>query len=79
MLVAFNARYSHTSLSLRCLRANLGSLREQSSLIEFDIKVSPQAAVDVLLAHEPKVILFSVYLWNLTRVAETAGMRGGPR
>lgn len=68
----FNARYSHTALALRCLRANLGNLRDRSAIVEFDNSLSPQAAAEKLLAHNPKIILFSIYIWNLTVTYETA-------
>lgn len=74
VLTTFNARYAHTSLSLRCLRANLGILRDRSIIIEFDNGLSPQAAAEKLLAQNPKIILFSVYIWNLTVTAETAAI-----
>jgi radical SAM superfamily enzyme YgiQ (UPF0313 family) len=67
----FNARYSHTALALRCLRANLGGLRDRSIIVEFDNSLSPQAAADKLLAHEPRIVLFSVYIWSLTVTCET--------
>jgi len=70
----FNARYSHTALALRCLRANLGSLHERSTIVEFDNSLSPQAAAEKLLAHDPKIVLFSVYIWNLTVTAETTAI-----
>jgi len=72
IFTTFNARYSHTSLALRCLRANLGALRGQSEIIEFDNRLSPQTAAEKLLAREPEVVLFSVYIWNLTVISETA-------
>ncbi|MGE4490709.1 MAG: cobalamin-dependent protein, partial [Kiritimatiellales bacterium] len=68
----FNARYSHTSLSLRCLRANLGSLHDRSVIVEFDNSISPQLAAEKLLVHSPRVVLFSVYIWNLVITYETA-------
>lgn len=70
----FNARYSHTALALRCLRANLGELRDRSVIIEFDNRLLPQAAAEKLLACNPKLVLFSVYIWNLTLVTETAAI-----
>jgi len=36
----FNARYSHTALALRCLRANLGNLHDRSVIVEFDNSLS---------------------------------------
>ena len=74
VLTTFNARYSHTALALRCLRANLGALREQSEIIEFDNGISPQAAAEKLLAFKPDILLFSVYIWNLTITSETVAI-----
>ena len=68
----FNARYSHTALALRCLRANLGDLHDESIIVEFDNSLSPQTAAEKLLAHDPKIILFSVYIWNRVVIYETA-------
>lgn len=67
----FNARYSHTALALRYLRANLGSLHDNSIILEFDTHLPPQTAVDKMLIHDPQIILFSVYIWNLTVTTET--------
>ncbi len=74
VLTTFNARYSHSALALRCLRANLGTLRDRSVLIEFDNRRAPQAAAEALLAHNPRIILFSVYIWNLTLTSETVAI-----
>ncbi|QHI70467.1 B12-binding domain-containing radical SAM protein [Tichowtungia aerotolerans] len=71
VFTTFNARYSHTSLSLRCLRANLGGLHELSEIVEFDIRISPQVAAEKLLAQHPQILLFSVYIWNIMVTFET--------
>jgi len=71
ILTTFNARYSHTALALRYLRANLGHLRGRSTIIEFEYTHHPQAAAEKLLANNPDIILFSVYIWNLTITTET--------
>jgi len=70
----FNARYSHTALALRCLRANLGDLHDESVIVEFEHTLNPQTAVEKLLAHDPKILLFSVYIWNLTVISETVAI-----
>ncbi len=64
VLATLNARYSHASFGLRCLRANLGALREQSVLVEGIIKDQPLDVVTRLLAYNPKVIGLGVYIWN---------------
>jgi hypothetical protein len=70
----FNARYSHTALSLRCLRANLGSLHDHSVIVEFDNRLSPYSAAEKLLSYNPKIILFSIYIWNLVLTYETVAV-----
>lgn len=67
----FNARYSHTALALRCLRANLGDLHDRSVIVEFEHTLNPQTAAEKLLEHNPTIVLFSVYIWNLTVTSET--------
>ena len=74
IFTTFNARYSHTALALRCLRANLGALRNQSEIIEFDNRLSPQTAAEKLLERNPDLLLFSVYIWNLTVISETVAI-----
>lgn len=71
IFTTFNARYSHTALALRCLRANLGDLHDRSAILEFDIRLSPQVAAEKILAQNPAIVLFSVYIWNLTLTTET--------
>ena len=73
LLSTLNARYSHASLALRCLMANLGPLQARASLREFVIGSRTEVVVEKLLASAPRIIGFSVYLWNVeetTRVVQ---------
>jgi radical SAM superfamily enzyme YgiQ (UPF0313 family) len=73
LLATLNARYSHTNLALRCLMANLGPLQARARLIEFVIDTRTEVMVEKLLACKPRVIAFSVYVWNVeqtTRVVQ---------
>ena len=65
LLCTLNARYSHASLGLRCLRANLGPLRERSAILEFVIGQKTEEIVERLLAASPKVIGLGIYIWNV--------------
>lgn len=65
ILSTLNARYAHASLGLRYLRANLGELRECSSLSEFVIGQKTEEIVEKLLAGQPRIIGFGVYIWNV--------------
>ena len=65
VLTTLNARYTHASMGLRCLRANLGELRGDSVIDEFIIGQQTNEVVEKLLAHHPKIIGFGVYIWNV--------------
>ncbi len=64
LLTTLNARYTHASLGLRCLRANLGALKPRSIIREFTISQRPIDIVEALLAESPKIIAIGVYIWN---------------
>jgi radical SAM superfamily enzyme YgiQ (UPF0313 family) len=64
ILTTLNARYTHASLGLRCLRANLGAVRDRSAIAEFTISQRPVDIVEALLAQSPRVIGIGVYIWN---------------
>ncbi len=70
ILCTLNAKYIHASLGLRYLLANMDDLRDQTALREFTIARKPQELVDELLALEPRVIGFGVYIWNVTQTCE---------
>ncbi len=70
LLCTLNAKYMHASLGLRYLLANMGELKGQTLLREFTIARKPQELVDELLASNPQVIGFGVYIWNVTQTCE---------
>jgi radical SAM superfamily enzyme YgiQ (UPF0313 family) len=69
LLVTLNARYSHASLGLRYLQANLGELRARSSILELVIAASSgmttETMLEKILAKNPKIVGFGVYIWNI--------------
>ncbi len=66
LLTTLNARYSHCSLALRYLKANLGNLAGETALLEFTIHENPQQIAERLLQENPEIIGFSIYLWNVS-------------
>jgi radical SAM superfamily enzyme YgiQ (UPF0313 family) len=75
VLATLNAKYIHASLGLRYLLANMArhggaDLRARSLLREFTIARKPQEIVDELLALNPSIVGFGVYIWNVTQTAE---------
>jgi radical SAM superfamily enzyme YgiQ (UPF0313 family) len=65
VLTTLNARYAHAALGLRCLRANLGELRERASIREFVIGQKTEEIVEKLLAERPRIVGLGVYIWNV--------------
>ena len=65
VLTTLNARYAHASLGLRCLRANLGDLREDSEIVEFVLGIGTEEAVERILRRAPRIVGIGVYLWNV--------------
>src|SRR5712672_3444820 len=70
VLATLNAKYIHASFGLRYLLANLGPLRTSACLAEFDINQRPVDIAEILLAREPKIIGFGVYIWNVSETTE---------
>ena len=70
ILTTLNSRFSHSSLSLRYLFANLKELKDEAKILEFVINSQNQTIVEEILEHKPKIVLISTYIWNATDVAE---------
>lgn len=65
LLSTLNARYSHASLGLRYLRANLGEWRERSTMVEFVIGQKTEEMAERILAENPRILGLGVYIWNV--------------
>jgi len=65
VLATVNARYAHTALGLRYLRANLGDLRGESEIVEFVLGRKTEEMVEQLLLRAPQIVGFGVYIWNV--------------
>jgi radical SAM superfamily enzyme YgiQ (UPF0313 family) len=70
VLTTLNAKYIHTAFGLRYLLANLGPLQPHACLAEFDINQRPLDIAESLLARNPKIIGFGIYIWNVESTAE---------
>ena len=73
-LSTLNARYSHASLGLRCLLANMGELQAETSLFEYTIHDRPADIVEQLLAGNPSIVGLGVYIWNAEQSAKVASL-----
>jgi len=70
VLTTLNARYYHCAASLYFLKANLGELEERAEIREFHIKQDPDFIASELLALEPRILMVSVYIWNVEKLRE---------
>jgi radical SAM superfamily enzyme YgiQ (UPF0313 family) len=70
VLTTLNAKFIHAAFGLRYLLANLGELQPRACLAEFDINQRPLDIAESLLAHNPKIIGFGIYIWNIEPTAE---------
>ena len=64
----------HSAFGLRYLYANLGKLQPKAKLIEFTIQQRPLDIAEKLLDCQPRIIGFSIYIWNVTETAEVIAL-----
>ncbi|MBN9425095.1 MAG: DUF4080 domain-containing protein [Burkholderiales bacterium] len=74
LLVTLNARYSHASLGLRYLYANLGELRARAEILEFVIGTRSETLAERILTRRPRIVGFGVYIWNVEETTRLAAM-----
>jgi radical SAM superfamily enzyme YgiQ (UPF0313 family) len=74
VLTTLNARYIHASLGLRYLAANMGELEKDTGIIEFTLQNRPEEIVEALLAAQPRIIGFGVYIWNVTEITRVVAL-----
>ena len=74
VLATLNAKYIHASFGLRYLMANLGELRERACMAEFVINQQPLEIAEAILALEPRIVGFGVYIWNVGQTAEVVAL-----
>jgi radical SAM superfamily enzyme YgiQ (UPF0313 family) len=67
VLATLNARWTHASLGLRYLYANLGDLQPRARIAEFTVAAPIDEVVARLLAGAPRVLGLGVYIWNVAR------------
>jgi len=70
VLTTLNAKYIHAAFGLRYLMANLGELQSRAVIAEFDINQRPVDIAEQLLARNPRLIGFGIYIWNVAEATE---------
>ena len=74
LLSTLNARYFHASLGLRYLLANLGELQADAAIREFIITQRPLDIAEALLAEQPRIVGFGVYIWNVVETTQVIAL-----
>jgi hypothetical protein len=67
VLCTINARWTHASLGLRYLMANLGPWATRAHIEEFTLATPVPVMLDRLCAHQPRVLGLGVYIWNVAQ------------
>src|SRR3990167_1511399 len=70
ILTTLNSRFTHTSIALRYLYANLQELQNSAKILEFSINDAIQTIAEKLLLQSPQIIGIGVYIWNVSEVYE---------
>lgn len=74
LLSTINARYIHSAFGLRYLYANMAELQADSQILEFSIQQSALEIAEQLYQHQPKIIGFGVYIWNVNEMRAVIGI-----
>jgi hypothetical protein len=70
ILTTLNSRYTHTSIGLRYIYANLQELQVDAQILEFSINDALQSVAEKLLMDEPDIIGIGVYIWNALHIQQ---------
>ena len=72
LLIGINAKFIHTNLAIRTLRANAGECRDMVEIAEYTINHHRGEIIQRIYEKKPTVIGFSCYLWNVDHVMSIA-------
>jgi len=70
ILTTLNSRFTHSSIGLRYLYANMQELQEASQIVEFSINDAIQTIAEDILFHAPAIVGIGTYIWNAAEVKE---------
>ncbi len=72
LLVGINAKFIHTNLAIRTLKANAGEYESMVEICEYTINHRREEILAHLYEKKPDVVGFSCYLWNIEYVLAVA-------
>ena len=67
LLVGINAKYIHSNLAIRCLKAyaEQSGVASPISLQEYTINQNPSEILEKIVAQAPDIVGFSCYIFNI--------------
>ncbi|HEY5575543.1 MAG TPA: cobalamin B12-binding domain-containing protein, partial [Clostridiaceae bacterium] len=68
LLAAVNAKFIHSNLAVRYLRAYTEDVDYDCRLMEFSINDRKEKVLETLVIEKPDVVAFSCYIWNIEYV-----------
>ena len=68
--LAFNAKFSHTSLAARYLRQAAAEINIESELLELTINNYIPDILSEVYDHKPDILGISCYIWNIELVKQ---------
>ncbi len=68
LLVGISAKFIHSNLAIRYLKAYAKDLDYNCTLKEFSINDSMERILEELILEKPDIIGFSCYIWNITLI-----------
>ncbi|HEY6095289.1 MAG TPA: DUF4080 domain-containing protein [Gallionellaceae bacterium] len=74
VLATLNARYTHASLGLRYLAANMGELAQDTQIMEFVLQNRPEEIIEAIVAAQPRIVGLGVYIWNVAEITRVAAL-----
>lgn len=72
LLVGINAKYIHTNLAIRTLKANAGECADAVEIAEYTINHRREEILSDIYKKNPNVVGFACYLWNIEYVLSVA-------
>jgi len=70
ILCTLNSRYSHSSIALRFLYANLREIQDDAIILEFVINEDNEKIAEKILEHNPLIVGLGVYIWNVLDITQ---------
>lgn len=72
VLVGVNAKFIHSNLAIRYLKAYTAPMEYECSILEFSINDRKERILERILIEKPQVVAFSCYIWNIEYVNNLA-------